>query len=519
MTRRPTNPAGNVRRPRTCVLVTVAMLCGGAGAMSDAHAALAHCQPSVGSWVTTTTPPDSSLWLTTIPDSSAVPGVGASGVGIGFDQDPASPKNMFYANRRQFFRTSDGGCSWQLALSLDAVPGTSSTAAQVVAAADQLYSITSVAAASSSQSPNHETVYVAAADTDVNQATFDELPTLFFVSTDGGATFHQPQPLPSPSAPDAPEGTPSCENTTIVVAPSDPRTAYLQCEQMRLVALYFGVVMDVVMNSSPLFVTHDAGQSWTQVSSPLTVAATQPTQSGDLFLQTLPHPSQPEFIVDPRQPDTLWTTQLQTSLVNNTATGQSGGSGLWRSTDSGATWTKVFAVPNTTLAGVDAEYPPSGPERIVTWSQVTNGSSRPRPQAYLSLNGAKTWTTLPLVPVSAIPKVTHAYQAWSTISPFEDVTFAAATNDLLAIMSAQGDYGDPGNYCNHAEAVRYNIKSKRWSPIPTPKEAVADPHGISLAWPVSDHRALATTTYYAASTCSNSPKAPMLLSYTDRTKS
>ncbi len=514
----------SLRRPRVSMLATVAVLCAGAGVVGGAQAAPARCHVSPGPWTTTSTPPGTNLINTTEQNDSQGELQPSPVPGVGLAVDPASPKDMFYATPRQLFRTLDGGCTWQLAFSLDSQPGTSSSPTEVVASSDQLYSITSLAIASTSRTANHATVYVTATETQANQETLDELPTLFLVSTDGGATFHAPQPLPSANAPEAPEGVPACENTTLEVAPSDPKTVYMQCEQTRLwwlsLGFYTAIAFALFPNASPLFVTHDAGQSWTQVSAALGVLATQPVQSGDGFLLAGNQPpSQPDFIVDPRHPNTLWTTNLAVGAsTTGAASGQLGqyATGvLWRSTDSGATWTKVFAPADTHLAGVDAEYTPSGVERIVTWGPSVKGNSKP--QVYLSLNG-RSWAALPAIPLTAIPKVNGALQSWTA---FEAVTFAAATNDILAILQAGGDYGNPGAPCTHAEAVHYTVKSKRWSPVPTPKEAIADPHGISLAWPASDHRGLATTTYYAngGNGSCGSNNQPVLLSYTDHTRS
>ncbi len=419
---------------------------------------------------------------------------------------------MFYANNRQLFRTQDAGCTWQMILSLDTLPGPSSTAGQAAAPLDPNYSISSVAAESTSRSPNHETVYVVATDTDTNKLTLDELPTLFLVSTNGGATFDDPQPVPSANAPSAPEGTPACGNTALVVSPSDPRTAYFECEQVRLLQLVVLSALSLVTNPIQFFVTHDSGTSWTQISSPLTVTAT-PEPAPPSYNQTSLSPwtsSQPYFIVDPRHPATLWTASL--------AGGSAPTAGLWRSANAGASWTKVFAAPpNVMLAGVDAEYTAQGSERVVTWAQPPFGT--PNPSVYLSVNGGRTWTTLPAIPTTAVPTVNGARQAWAS-PPIEDVTFAAGSNDLLAIMRVTGDYGQPGGSCHHAEAVRYNIKSGRWLPVPTPKEAVASPHGLTLSSPVSDHRGLAITTYYAVVDCGPYPPSPpVLMSYTDHTKS
>ena len=100
------------------------------------------------------------------------------------------------------------------------------------------------------------------------------------------------------------------------------------------------------------------------------------------------------IVVDPSNPDRIYAAAAGTV---STSVSQRG---IYRSTDGGQTWTQVLAPPNDTTGGADIAIDPSNPNRIFAtlWDHHRNNGARTYggdgSGLYRSTNGGDTWTRL-----------------------------------------------------------------------------------------------------------------------------
>lgn len=153
---------------------------------------------------------------------------------------------LYVLDNRTVRRSTDGGCTWPAALSLDTAPPGPWTS--------PLYQLIGLAVSPPGANGKH-TVYAVAADQITGVVAVP--PVTQAVSTDDGAHWTVRGPSPAELAGDYPR----CENAgwTTLYAGSDPATAYLTCTILsfgELALLYVGECQ----NAS--YVTHDSGASW-----------------------------------------------------------------------------------------------------------------------------------------------------------------------------------------------------------------------------------------------------------------
>jgi hypothetical protein len=163
------------------------------------------------------------------------------------------PDTLYAAQGRVVHRSADGGCTWQAAFSLDALPATS------VAGKAVNYTVLSLSvgpAPAGAPAP----VWLLAGDS-LSTLTAP-MPVLTAVSRDGGKTWVAHEPAPAQSvAPEAPGGYPQCTNVSRLLTAPQPGTAYLHCDLISLGTF----LLLVGYCRTAFYVTRDWGATWETV--------------------------------------------------------------------------------------------------------------------------------------------------------------------------------------------------------------------------------------------------------------
>ncbi len=175
------------------------------------------------------------------------------------------------------------------------------------------------------------------------------------------------------------DGQPVSSIGAIAVAPGDPRTIYVGTGEADM--------RSDIIGGNGMYVSHDAGATW----RPSGLAATQ--QIG-------------RIVVDPRDPRTLYVAALGHAYAANPERG------VFKSSDGGATWRRVlFRDANT--GAIDLALDPRDPQTIYAslwqtrrppWS-VYPPSSGPGSGLYKSTDGGATWRHLAGMPQIGLGKI------------------------------------------------------------------------------------------------------------------
>ncbi|TCS18424.1 hypothetical protein [Caulobacter sp. BK020] len=160
---------------------------------------------------------------------------------------------------------------------------------------------------------------------------------------------------------------------------------------------------------------------------------------------------------------------LGSVLLYGTANTSAGAStnGLWKSTDSGAHWSKVTSFPamsnNDTGAGVSfvAFYKPSGSSGQAT-PRIFAAVSTPAAASsgatlYQSTNGGSTWSQVPGAPTGQLPQR-------GQIGPDGNLYITYSQHD-----SSSSGWGPDGLV--HGEVWKYNIPGNSWTNITPPNDS------------------------------------------------
>lgn len=270
-----------------------------------------------GAW-TTIDPPALSTSL--LPDRFA-PGLVA---------DPGDARRLYLSDRRVVYRSTDGGCSWRVALDLASGPP--------FVAADPGYRVMQVVALPGGH------VYALLVETTTPVTSF---PVYVAASGDGGATWHVPDPVGDRVVLDA-LGGPRCASAWLAAAPSHPGTLYLRCLE----------VTTVLHATYVLYVTDDAARTWRRL-----------VPGGFPFVDFVPWP----VLVDPVEPRTLWTaTGTETTPLD-----------VYRSADGGATWKRAWTGfgPGMLFGGGSVVHRRGRPATVMVWgtggmAESTDGGAR-----------------------------------------------------------------------------------------------------------------------------------------------
>jgi photosystem II stability/assembly factor-like uncharacterized protein len=158
---------------------------------------------------------------------------------------------------------------------------------------------------------------------------------------------------------------------SIAFAPSDPNIVYAGMGD-KVSNAYFG---------SGVLKSTDAGQTWTRVSS-----------------STLPAPGRITKVeVDPTDANRVYLTQF----TYRNANGINAQSGFWYSTDGGINWTKTFSG----LAMDLVQHPTSPGTLYMAMQAVSVVGNTPTPGVFKSTNNGLTWTRVYTAPFSATSNI------------------------------------------------------------------------------------------------------------------
>ncbi len=139
--------------------------------------------------------------------------------------------------------------------------------------------------------------------------------------------------------------------------------------------VYAAVLGDLYKNSEQrgIYRTRDGGKTWERV----------------LFVA--PDAGAVDLCLDPTNPRILYATFWKIRRTPHSLSSGGKGSGIWKSTDGGDTWTDLSAnegLPKDTLGIIGVAVSPARPDRV--WAMVESQSGG----LFRSDNGGKTWTKL-----------------------------------------------------------------------------------------------------------------------------
>jgi hypothetical protein len=294
-----------------------------------------------GAWSTITTPFPS--W--------------AAGFGVGFTR--GGPDTLYAAGSNAVQRSADGGCTWQVAVSLDTL---TAPLLPTVTTPYQFVSLAVGPPAGGRPAP----VWALAVETTAS-AWSVALPVLVVSSKDGGKTWARHEAAPA----DVANGYPRCTWASRIAAGAQPGTAYVYCDDFSMAN-----TVPVVHCRTSLYVTKDWGATWPAVFGGKPdpgQAVAGPTTLGCPPLYALPP------VADRYQPGTVWLGLSD---------------GVLRSTKDGA-GAKVF-VPwpggQDYLADMDLGVLPSGKPLVLlvtsTWL-LSSAGGKATPFASLPLRASE----------------------------------------------------------------------------------------------------------------------------------
>ncbi len=170
----------------------------------------------------------------------------------------------------------------------------------------------------------------------------------------------------------------------------------------------------------------------------------------------------PRLAVDPNLGSTLFLGTANTSAWASS-------NGLWKSTDSGAHWSKVSGFPamsnNDTGAGVSfvAYYKPSSASGQAT-KTIFAGVSTPQAAStgatiYRSTDGGNTWSVVSGAPTNQLPQQ-------GQIGPDGNLYVTFSQHD-----SSSSGWGPDG--LNHGQVWKYNVAGGNWTNITPPNDSQA----------------------------------------------
>lgn len=261
---------------------------------------------------------------------------------------------------RALLRSTDGGCTWSTAVSLDTV-GTANDVWRL----DTGYQLVTLAVAQATRARPARIYAVASDDTYTLGVS---MPIVTVVSLDGGATWAVRQPAPAALAGDYPRcGKDGFQTTTLKVG-TDPSTLYLRC--------HVGGLGDVALQGAECndayYVTHDAAVTWTAARGRLRDPAKASDNVGCGRGWWYPTPS----TVTPR---TVWDVGFDSAAATTT---------LSVSHDDGATFAPVATTKEKT----------NGPYGFAV-------SERPGRAPVLAVVGTNDlWLSGPAGPLSIVPR-------------------------------------------------------------------------------------------------------------------
>ncbi len=385
----------NARRWRASILAAAAV-----GLTLVAPADAAGCQGvrRTGRW-------------TTIDPPVALP-VAVAGVQIGglagaprVAGDPFNAKRMYFSAGRKVYRTTDGGCSWQLVFDLDTAGEPTN-----LHRSDAAYQIMQLVVSG-------KAVYAMAYDP--LSALTAPLPVYLAMSQDGGSTWQVP-------APGAAEGTsgavPLCSSARMSVAPGDPRTVYLDCSSSSFATFFAAIVV-----RPGVFVTTDSGRTWRKS------AGTGYTAYG----------IQPGVVVDPLDAKKVW------SLYGN----ELGTPDIFYTTDGAEHWKSVWrgsGIGKHMMAAMTLR-PRGKPARVMI--ATTAGIVE-------SLDGGKHWKVIR----SPMPPGQEGPMLWATYEGGGASIFMMAAYNVSYTFTE-----DVPPSCTQGQRIaRYHRGSRTWHALPAP---------------------------------------------------
>ncbi|MDQ1712077.1 MAG: hypothetical protein QOE45_1527 [Frankiaceae bacterium] len=368
---------------------------------------------------------------------------------LGFPQESfhagGGPGRIFLNDGVTLRRTTDKGCTWQRAYSIDptAVTATASDPAVAVAISQLQYTIIAVAtqtrpAGASPAKGAPDPVYILMANTDgwftgLGQNTAGVFPYLLAHSMDGGTTWQTdllrvrypwaPEPVPltgnglTPSRATAP---------VLVVSATDPRTAYVVLDA-RDAARIAGALPAAAIDGRGLYVTHDAGASWS-------FASAAPDDWGGL-------------VADPLDGNVLYVRRAG-GVDMVTVGAKTVRRGL------------IAAVPGIdAVTGVDVEHVRGRPARILVGvGRYDAKLQRTFHLMYLSTDGGRRWLTVAVPPGGKDDTIAGGHP------------WLAAGGDVVLLLCV-------GPIGNHRVALRrWSSRTRTWGP----QRAAAPPLSAGL---------------------------------------
>jgi photosystem II stability/assembly factor-like uncharacterized protein len=120
-----------------------------------------------------------------------------------------------------------------------------------------------------------------------------------------------------------------------------------------------------------VYVTEDGGETWTRT------------------LEVDEHTGATDLVMDPRNPDVLYAATYQRARRVWTLIDGGPGSGIWKSTDGGATWRKIESgIPGGDKGRIGLAIAPTRPDRIYALIELPDREGG----FYVSENGGESWS-------------------------------------------------------------------------------------------------------------------------------
>lgn len=256
----------------------------------------------------------------------------------------ANPSVLLASDTRSVMRSTDGGCSWQVVLGLQPTAGTG------LYDLDPAYGFGSLAISPQVRAPvAYATINDWSQGVEIGGGVPPppKPPTYVAASRDGGASWSI-----SSSA------LGYCRDTSVTIAPSDPDTAYLLCDQA-------------------LYVTRDGARTFTLMTPPMSV-------------QNNTNAGYKQVAVDPFNPRDVWTLGQQSCGKDAIC--------ALHTTD-GKTWRSVNLPASTAIGGEQSSIAQFRPRRqssstVVVWA--VGGLE-------ISTNAGRTWFVAKVPPEIAAP--------------------------------------------------------------------------------------------------------------------
>src|SRR5262249_54475139 len=150
-------------------------------------------------------------------------------------------------------------------------------------------------------------------------------------------------------------------------------------------------------------------------------------------------------VVAPDNPDTVYV-----AVGGSGVHGVAGDTGIWRSTDGGATWTNTTTIITTTTSFSDVEIDPTNPQTL--YAAVGSFRGSPANGVYKSTDGGNTWFVAGNFPIQASDgRITVA------IAPSDPQT-------LYASVSASGQGGS--SFGHLLEVLKSTDGGDTWTALP-----------------------------------------------------